>query len=120
MLCNARMFFLLFLAVAVYFPLGAAAQLGGDRPSLGKTDSKGKSDSKQKTDSKDKDQVLDEMLLSTLTAREAKLAVVAEVRQIRIYHNKLKSGLGPDFFSSLTIIARDLYFKTIESELERL
>jgi hypothetical protein len=89
------------------FSLGAGAQTGGDRSSLGKTVPGDLST-----------QVSDETFLAAIKARDDKLALVAELRQIKSYHDKLKSGLG-SLFSSLPISSRETYFK-IADELDRL
>jgi hypothetical protein len=93
---HASSFFFVYftvLVVLVLFPLAATAQTGTE--------------------------VSDKAFLAVIKARDDKLVFVAELNQIKSYHDKLKSGLGT-LFSSLIVSSRETYFKIIDDELNRL
>ena len=64
-------------------------------------------------------EVSDETFRAVIKARDDKLAFAAELKQIKSYHDKLKSGLET-LFLSLPISFRETYFKIIDDELLRL
>src|SRR5260370_42421814 len=102
---HGRRFFSIYLAVLVVLgllPFAAAAQTG-DRSSLGKAVAR----QDLPTD------VSDETFRAVIKARDDKLAFVAELKQIKSYHDKLKSGLD-NLFLSLPISYRETYFKIID------
>ena len=110
MCCHARRFFFVYFEVLIVllFPLAATAQTGDGQSSAGKTVAGDLST-----------QVSDETFLSIMKARDDKLAFVAELKQIRSYHDKLKSGLE-NLFSLLPINSREAYNKAIDDELDRI
>ena len=112
-----RRFFCAQLTILILWPLAAAAQTGvevvSERSSLGPTLLAASS-----TRSSD-DLPQDTTFLALIKARDDTLALMSELKRITSYHDKLRNGLGL-LFASLPRNTREIHFKLIDDELQRL